>query len=246
MVSVQLHGVCEGPPLRTCSVTLFEAVGLVILVVFVFLQNWRATLIPLLTVPVADGGHLRAFSACWDSPVNITSMFGLVLAIGIVVDDAIVVVEAVQRNIDEGMAAPPGDHPAPCEEVSAPVVAIACILAAVFIPGGFPGWHQRPDLQAVRPRPSPLSVLLSAFNALSLSPALSALILRPKSAQPRTAGPRSSEASTGPSTGPPTATWPRVRALIRKSALALVGTAVLAGSPPVRIFKNHAHRLPAG
>ncbi len=108
-----------------------------ILVVFIFLQNWRATLIPLLTVPVAVVGALALFPLLGFS-INITSMFGLVLAIGIVVDDAIVVVEAVQRNIDDGM--PPREATIRAmEQVSAPVVAIAFILAAVFIPVAFLG-----------------------------------------------------------------------------------------------------------
>ena len=107
------------------------------LVVFIFLQNWRATLIPLLTVPVAVIGASRCFPLLGFS-INITSMFGLVLAIGIVVDDAIVVVEAVQRNIDDGMMPREATMRA-MDEVSAPVVAIACILAAVFIPVAFLG-----------------------------------------------------------------------------------------------------------
>jgi multidrug efflux pump len=112
-------------------VTLFEAIALVVLVVFVFLQNWRATLIPLLAVPVSIVGTFALFPLLGFS-INMTSMFGLVLAIGIVVDDAIVVVEAVQHKIDLGMS--PRDATVQAmEEVSGPVVAIACILAAVFI-----------------------------------------------------------------------------------------------------------------
>src|SRR5918993_3601334 len=115
--------------------TLVEAVILVILVVFIFLQSWRATLIPLLTVPVSVIGTFALFPLLGFS-INITSMFGLVLAIGIVVDDAIVVVEAVQRHIDEGMTAREATIRA-MNEVSAPVIAIAFILAAVFMPVGF-------------------------------------------------------------------------------------------------------------
>jgi len=157
--------------------TLFEAIVLVILVVFLFLQDWRATLIPLLTVPVAVVGTFALFPLLGFT-INITSMFGLVLAIGIVVDDSIVVVEAVQRHIDEGM--PPREATIQAlSEVSAPVVAIAFILAAVFIPvaflGGISGQIYRQFALTIA-----VSVLLSAFNALSLSPALSALILRPK------------------------------------------------------------------
>src|SRR3954452_24034863 len=156
--------------------TLFEAVLLVILVVFVFLQNWRATLIPLLTVPVSLGGTFAMFPILGFS-INITSMFGLVLAIGIVVDDAIVVVEAVQRLIDQGMSPREATIEA-LNEVAAPVVAIAFILAAVFIPvafiGGISGQiYKQFALTIVT------SVLLSAFSALSLSPALAALLLRP-------------------------------------------------------------------
>ncbi len=157
--------------------TLLAAVGLVILVVFIFLQNWRATLIPLLTVPVAVIGTFALFPILGFS-INITSMFGLVLAIGIVVDDAIVVVEAVQRHIDDGME-PKAATILALEEVSAPVVAIAFILAAVFIPvaflGGISGEIYKQFALTIA-----ISVLLSAFNALSLSPALAAILLRPK------------------------------------------------------------------
>src|SRR3954447_4956051 len=156
--------------------TLAIAVGLVILVVFIFLQNWRATLIPLLTVPVAVVGTFALFPALGFT-INITSMFGLVLAIGIVVDDAIVVVEAVQRHIDDGMSARDATIRA-MEEVSAPVVAIAFILAAVFIPvafvGGISGEIYKQFAITIA-----VSVLLSAFNALSLSPALAAMLLKP-------------------------------------------------------------------
>jgi len=156
--------------------TLLMAVGLVILVVFIFLQNWRATLIPLLTVPVAIIGTFALFPLLGFS-INITSLFGLVLAIGIVVDDAIVVVEAVQRNIDEGLS-PRQATARAMEQVSAPVVAIAFILAAVFIPvaflGGISGQIYRQFALTIA-----TSVLLSAFSALSLSPALSAMLLKP-------------------------------------------------------------------
>src|SRR5437867_12189391 len=160
-------------------VTLFEAIALVVLVVFVFLQSWRATLIPLLAVPVSIVGTFALFPLLGFS-INMTSMFGLVLAIGIVVDDAIVVVEAVQHKIDLGMS--PRDATVQAmEEVSGPVVAIAFILAAVFIPvaflGGIPGQIYRQFALTIA-----ASVLLSAFNALTLSPALSALILKPKQA----------------------------------------------------------------
>jgi multidrug efflux pump len=162
--------------IRDVVLTLLSAVGLVILVVFIFLQNWRATLIPLLTVPVAIVGTMALFPLLGFS-INITSMFGLVLAIGIVVDDAIVVVEAVQRNIDEGL--PPREATLRAmDQVSAPVVAIAFILAAVFIPvaflGGISGQIYKQFALTIA-----ASVLLSAFSALSLSPALSAMLLKP-------------------------------------------------------------------
>ena len=163
--------------IKEVMMTLFEATGLVIVVVFLFLQNWRATLIPLLTVPVAIVGTFALFPLLGFS-INMTSMFGLVLAIGIVVDDAIVVVEAAQRHIDEGLGARDAAIRA-MEEVSAPVVAIACILAAAFIPvaflGGISGQIYKQFALTIA-----ASVLISAFNALSLSPALSAILLRPK------------------------------------------------------------------
>jgi multidrug efflux pump len=199
--------------------TLFEATGLVIIVVFLFLQNWRATLIPLLTVPVAIVGTFALFPLLGFS-INMTSLFGLVLAIGIVVDDAIVVVEAAQRHIDEG-AAPRLAAIRAMEEVSAPVVAIACILAAAFIPvaflGGISGQIYKQFALTIA-----VSVLISAFNALSLSPALSAILLRPKM---QTRGPLGSFFKGFDRVFE----WTRgrylegVALLIRRSALALLG-----------------------
>ncbi|HEY3936677.1 MAG TPA: multidrug efflux RND transporter permease subunit [Bryobacteraceae bacterium] len=203
--------------------TLFVAVFLVILVVFVFLQNWRATLIPLLTVPVAVIGTFALFPALGFS-INTTSLFGLVLAIGMVVDDSIVVVEAVQLNIDHGMSARDATIKA-LREVSGPVVAIACILAAVFIPvaflGGISGQIFRQFALTIA-----VSVLLSAFNALSLSPALSALILKPKTESKGLLGRAFDKFNIG-------FNWTTnrylfgVRSLIRKSALALVALAAI-------------------
>ncbi len=158
-------------------VTLFIALALVIVVVFVFLQGWRATLIPLLAVPVSLVGTFMLFPLFGFS-INTLSLFGLVLAIGLVVDDAIVVVEAVEHHIEGGMSPKEATIQA-MEEVSGPVVAIALILAAVFIPTAFiPGITGRLYQQFAVP--ISISVLLSAFNALTLSPALSALLLRPK------------------------------------------------------------------
>ena len=157
--------------------TLYEALILVIIVVFIFLQGWRATLIPLLAVPVSLVGTFMLFPIFGFS-INTLSLFGLVLAIGLVVDDAIVVVEAVEHHIEHGMSPKDATLKA-MEEVSGPVIAIAVILAAVFVPTAFiPGITGRLYQQfAVT---IAVSVIISAFNALTLSPALSALLLRPK------------------------------------------------------------------
>ena len=157
--------------------TLFEALLLVIIVVFVFLQGWRATLIPLLAVPVSLIGTFAVFPLLGFS-INTLSLFGLVLAIGLVVDDAIVVVEAVEHHIEEGLNPREATLKA-MQEVSGPVVAIALVLSSVFIPTIFiPGitgslYQQFAVTIAV-------SVCISAFNALTLSPAIASLILRPK------------------------------------------------------------------
>lgn len=157
--------------------TLIEALVLVILVVFIFLQGWRATLIPLLAVPVSLVGTFALFPM-FGFTVNTLSLFGLVLAIGLVVDDAIVVVEAVEHHIEHGLSPKDATFKA-MQEVSGPVIAIALILAAVFVPTAFiPGITGRLYQQfAVT---IAVSVMISAFNALTLSPALSALLLRPK------------------------------------------------------------------
>ena len=157
--------------------TLFEALGLVVIVVFIFLQGWRATLIPLLAVPVSLIGTFIIFPALGFS-INTLSLFGLVLAIGLVVDDAIIVVEAVEHHIDEGLDPKAATEKA-MEEVGGPVVAIALILAAVFIPtAAIPGITGRLYQQfAVT---IAISVLISAFNALTLSPALASLLLKPR------------------------------------------------------------------
>ncbi|HYL05689.1 MAG TPA: efflux RND transporter permease subunit, partial [Thermoanaerobaculia bacterium] len=157
--------------------TLLEAIGLVLLVVFIFLQNWRATLIPLIAVPVSLIGTFAVFPLLGFS-INTLSLFGLVLAIGLVVDDAIVVVEAVEHNIEEGMA-PRDATIRAMEMVQGPVIAIALILTSVFVPVAFmSGIEGRLNKQfAVT---IAISVLISAFNALSLSPALSAMLLKPR------------------------------------------------------------------
>src|SRR3989475_1998883 len=210
-------------------VTLFEAIALVVLVVFVFLQNWRATMIPLLAVPVSIVGAFALFPLLGFS-INMTSMFGLVLAIGIVVDDAIVVVEAVQHKIDLGRS--PRDATVQAmDEVSGPVVAIACILAAVFIPvgflGGISGQIYRQFALTIA-----ASVLLSAFNALTLSPALSALILKPKQ-EPRGRLARAFGGFNRAFAWTTTRYLFGVKTLVRRGAFALVGLAacyLLAGA----------------
>jgi len=171
----QTSAVTEG--MKEIIVTLLIAIVLVILVVFLFLQDWRATLIPMLAVPVSLVGTFILFPLFGFS-INTLSMFGLVLAIGLVVDDAIVVVEGVQRHIEEGLAPKDAARKA-MEELSGPVVAIALVLSSVFVPTAFiPGITGRLYQQfAVT---IAISVVLSAFNALTLSPALAALLLRPK------------------------------------------------------------------
>ena len=171
----QTRSVTEG--IKEIVKTLLIALALVIFVVYIFLQGWRATLIPLLAVPVSLVGTFVMFPVFGFS-VNTLSLFGLVLAIGLVVDDAIVVVEGVERHIEEGMT-PKDAALKAMEELSGPVVGIALVLSAVFVPTAFiPGITGRLYQQfAVT---IAISVLLSAFNALTLSPALAALLLRPK------------------------------------------------------------------
>jgi len=159
--------------------TLIIAIVLVILVVYLFLQDWRATLIPMLAVPVSLVGTFVIFPLFGFS-INTLSMFGLVLAIGLVVDDAIVVVEGVQHHIEEGLSPKEAALKA-MKELSGPVVGIALVLASVFVPTAFiPGITGRLYQQFALT--IAISVMLSAFNALTLSPALSALLLRPKKA----------------------------------------------------------------
>ena len=167
--------VSEG--IREIVVTLLIAIVLVIVVVYIFLQGWRATLIPLLAVPVSLIGTF-VFFPLFGFSINTLSLFGLVLAIGLVVDDAIVVVEGVERHIENGLAPKEAALKA-MEEISGPVVGIALVLSAVFIPTAFiPGITGRLYQQfAVT---IAISVILSAFNALTLSPALAALLLKPK------------------------------------------------------------------
>src|SRR6187401_3299113 len=167
--------------IRAVVHTLFEAVLLVVIVVIVFLQNWRASIIPLLAVPVSLIGTFAVMLMLGFS-LNTLSLFGLVLAIGIVVDDAIVVVENVERNIEHGLSPRDATYKA-MEEVSGPIVAIAIVLCAVFIPtafvSGLTGQFYRQFALTIA-----ISTVISAFNSLTLSPALASRLLRPRGAAP--------------------------------------------------------------
>src|SRR6201998_1087004 len=160
--------------MKEIAKTLLEATVLVMIVVFLFLQNWRATLIPLLAVPVSLIGTFAIFPMLGFS-INTLSLFGLILAIGLVGDDAIVVVEAVEHHIEQGLSPKDATLKA-MDEVSGPVIGIALVLSSVFVPmaalGGIKGLLNQQFAITIA-----ISVLISAFNALTLSPALSALLL---------------------------------------------------------------------
>src|SRR5882672_301730 len=209
--------------------TFFEAVILVTIVVFIFLQNLRATIIPLLTVPVSLIGTFIFFPLLGFS-VNTLSMFGLILAIGIVVDDAIVVVDAVMHHIEHGMT--PHDATVQAmKEVSAPVIGIALILSSVFVPvaflGGLTGRMYQQFALTIA-----ISVLLSAFNALSLSPALAAMFLKPHK---QARGPLGKFFSLFNTAFDRTTTgyvsWSRL--LVRRSSLTIVIVAIVAAGAAV-------------
>jgi multidrug efflux pump len=161
--------------------TLVEALALVVIVVIVFLQTWRASIIPLLAVPVSIIGTFGLMLAFGFS-INALSLFGLVLAIGIVVDDAIVVVENVERNIENGLMPREATYKA-MEEVSGPIIAIALVLVAVFAPiafiTGLTGEFYKQFALTIA-----ISTVISAINSLTLSPALAALLLKPHGAKP--------------------------------------------------------------
>ncbi|WP_408951808.1 efflux RND transporter permease subunit [Lysobacter sp. Hz 25] len=165
--------------IKAVVTTLLEAIALVVLVVILFLQTWRASIIPLLAVPVSVVGTFAALYLLGFS-INTLSLFGLVLAIGIVVDDAIVVVENVERNIEEGLTPLAAAHQA-MKEVSGPIVAIAVVLCAVFVPmaflSGVTGQFYKQFAVTIA-----ISTVISAINSLTLSPALAARLLRPHSA----------------------------------------------------------------
>ena len=161
--------------------TLFEATLLVVIVVVLFLQTWRASIIPLVAVPISIVGTF-AVLLMFGFSINTLSLFGLVLAIGIVVDDAIVVVENVERNIEDGLSPLDAAHKA-MDEVSGPIIAIALVLCAVFVPiafiSGLTGQFYRQFALTIA-----FSTLISAFNSLTLSPALAAILLKPHGAPP--------------------------------------------------------------
>ena len=167
--------------IREVVITLFEAILLVVLVVVLFLQTWRASVIPLVAVPVSIVGTFAILLAFGFS-INTLSLFGLVLAIGIVVDDAIVVVENVERNIEAGLSPRDAAHKA-MDEVSRPIVAISLVLCAVFVPvaflSGLTGEFYRQFALTIA-----FSTVISAVNSLTLSPALSAILLKPRHAPP--------------------------------------------------------------
>ena len=206
--------------------TLLEAVVLVILVVFVFLQSWRATLIPLLTVPVSLVGTFIFFPLLGFT-VNTLSMFGLVLAIGIVVDDAIVVVEAVMHHIEHGLS-PKDATVKAMEEVSGAVVGIALVLSAVFIPVAFIGGLTGSHLPAVRADDRDLGAALGLQRAVAVSPALCAMLLKPATPARRRACSAASsrlQPRVRPHDRPATSRCASI--LARRAVLALVAIAVV-------------------
>ena len=155
--------------------TLLEAIALVVVVVILFLQTWRASIIPLLAVPVSIIGTF-ALMLAFGYSINALSLFGMVLAIGIVVDDAIVVVENVERNIEAGLSPRDATYRA-MREVSGPIIAIALTLVAVFVPlafmTGLTGQFYKQFAMTIA-----ISTVISAFNSLTLSPALAAMLLK--------------------------------------------------------------------
>ena len=162
--------------------TLFEAFALVVIVVFIFLQNWRATLIPLITIPVSLIGTFAVMAGVGFS-INMVTLFGLVLAIGIVVDDAIVVVENVERLMEDEGLQPKEAAIKAMEEVTGPIIGTTLVLMAVFVPpafmAGITGEMFRQFSLTIA-----ITVLFSSVNALTLSPSLCALLLRPRTGKP--------------------------------------------------------------
>ncbi len=229
--------------------TLLEAVALVVLVVIVFLQTWRASIIPLLAVPVSIVGTF-AFLLLLGYSINTLTLFGLVLAIGIVVDDAIVVVENVERNIEEGL----NPHDATVKamrEVSGPIIAIALVLCAVFVPlafvPGLTGQFYKQFAVTIA-----ISTVISAFNSLTLSPALSAILLRPHDA-PKDALTRGMDRVFGGFFrwfnrvfGRASASYGRgVGGMVRRKSLPLIVYAVLLGATAFLFARIPAGFVPA-
>jgi len=221
--------------IREVIYTLLMATLMVVIVVVLFLQTWRASIIPLAAVPISIVGTFAVMLATGFS-INTLSLFGLVLAIGIVVDDAIVVVENVERHIEEGLSPLDASHRA-MEEVSGPIIAIALVLCAVFVPvafiSGLTGQFYRQFALTIA-----FSTLISAFNSLTLSPALAAVLLRPRGA-PEDAPTRAMNRLLGGVFGPFNRTFGRastrygnvVQRVTRRSAaaLAVYGALVLIG-----------------
>jgi multidrug efflux pump len=229
--------------------TLLEAVALVVLVVILFLQTWRASIIPLLAVPVSIVGSFAVLLALGFS-INTLTLFGLVLAIGIVVDDAIVVVENVERNIQAGLT-PHAATVQAMREVSGPIVAIALVLTAVFVPlafvPGLSGQFYRQFAVTIA-----ISTVISAFNSLTLSPALAAILLRPHDA-PKDAFTRGLDKLAGPffrafnrGFGRSGAAYGRgVAGLLRHKGAALVVYALLIGATVFMFARAPQGFLPA-
>src|SRR5690606_30168662 len=167
--------------INSVIMTLLEAVALVVLVVVLFLQTWRASLIPLLAVPVSIVGTFAVLMMLGFS-INTLTLFAMVLAIGIVVDDAIVVVENVERNIEEGLAPLAAAHQA-MREVSGPIVAISLVLCAVFVPMAFLDGITRQFYRQFAMTIA-IATVISAINSLTLSPALAASLPKPHRASP--------------------------------------------------------------
>jgi len=166
-----------GDSIKAVIKTLLEAIALVVLVVIIFLQSWRASIIPLLAVPVSIIGTF-AFMLLFGFSINVLTLFGLILAIGIVVDDAIVVVENVERNIEEGKSPKEATTQA-MKEVTGPIIATTLVLAAVFVPisfvSGLTGIFYKQFAITIA-----IATVISTFNSLTLSPSLAALLLKPK------------------------------------------------------------------
>ena len=229
--------------IKEVEITLFIAAALVLLVVFMFLENWRATVIPMLAVPVSLLGAFTMFLALGFS-VNTLTLFALVLAIGLVVDDAIVVVEAVTEKMESHGLAPREATRAAMADVSSPVIAIALVLTAVFVPvaflGGLTGQFYRQFALTLS-----ASVLISAFVALTFTPALCTLLLRPRSTEPPTSPLGRFFAWFNVAFGKATTRYTdTVRRAIRRSVVALAVFGVLLVAVAALVYTRPAGFLP--